>query len=145
MTPEEMAELHRAAFTQDRPWTASEFASLLDSPHTHLTTRTGGFALWRSVGGEAELLTIAVEPTRQGTGIGTALMNTWMECAQNSADTAFLEVASDNATACALYARSGFDVVARRAAYYKQPTGPADALVMRARLPVLVGNTPPAG
>ena len=134
MTPQALAQLHAAAFTSGRPWSADEFASLCAEAHTCLTTAEHGFALWRAVAGEAELLTIAVAPDRQGRGIGTALMRDWMAEAAQQADTAFLEVAADNAPACALYGKCGFAKVAERPAYYSRETGKVDAWVMRAPL-----------
>ncbi|WP_415404190.1 GNAT family N-acetyltransferase [Tateyamaria sp. SN3-11] len=135
MTPEALADLHGAAFVQGRPWSASEFRDLLDGPHCRLTCTSHGFALWRAIAGEAELLTIAVRPDQQGRGVGTALMRDWMAAAAQHADTAFLEVAADNLPACALYTRHGFEIVARRPGYYRRGEARADALVMRAPLP----------
>jgi ribosomal-protein-alanine N-acetyltransferase len=49
--------------------------------------------------------------------------------------TAFLEVAADNAGAIALYDASGFEAAGRRAGYYARQEGPAaDALVLRRTL-----------
>lgn len=135
MTPTSLAALHACAFRTERPWTAEEFGSLCAAAHTHLIHHDHGFALWRGVADEAELLTIAVHPTRQNQGLGGKLMTEWMAAAAPQANEAFLEVASDNGPACALYARFGFETVARRALYYTRPDSKADALVMRARLP----------
>ncbi len=137
MTPEALADLHRAAFVTDRAWSADEFRALLDSPHCHLSTARRGFAIWRAIAGEAELLTIATHPHHQRQGIARALMGEWMQAASTHADTAFLEVAEDNAPAIALYAAHHFDTVARRPRYYVRPTTPVDALVMRAPLLLL--------
>lgn len=134
MTPAALADLHRAAFVSERAWSAPEFAALCQNPHTHLTCAPHGFALWRAVANEAELLTIATHPDNQRTGIASTLMQDWMKTAQVYADTAFLEVADDNVAAKALYGQFGFHVVARRAGYYARAHGAADALVMRAPL-----------
>ena len=134
MKPDTLADLHKAAFTQERPWTAQEFADLLANPHTYLSASECGFALWRGIAGEAELLTIAVDPVHQGRGIGTSLMTTWMSEAAKSCTSAFLEVASDNASAIALYTRQGFEIIATRTGYYHRPDSRADALIMRAPL-----------
>jgi ribosomal-protein-alanine N-acetyltransferase len=130
-----MAQIHAAAFTNARPWTAKEFASLLDSPHVFAATLPRGFALVRVVAGEAELLTIAVAPDHQGKGIGRLLMAKWMAQAGATANEAFLEVAADNASACALYASSGFAPAGLRRAYYPRAgTKAVDAVLMRAPL-----------
>ncbi|MFL4468566.1 GNAT family N-acetyltransferase [Tateyamaria armeniaca] len=135
MTPEALAALHRAAFATERAWSADEFRSLIDSPHCHLTSDTHGFALWRAVADEAELLTIATHPDHQRQGVARSLMQQWMRAAARTASTAFLEVAADNAAAIALYGQFGFDVMARRVGYYKRADHAADALIMRASLP----------
>ncbi len=134
MTPAALAQLHRAAFTSERPWSESEFAALCARDHTRLTVAGHGFALWRAIAGEAELLTIAVDPAHQRRGTGHRLMQDWMPLAAKEAETAFLEVATDNTAASTLYARHGFDVVATRPGYYQRPQGKADALIMRAPL-----------
>ena len=36
MTPQEMAHIHAAAFTQSRPWSAKEIADLLACRFTHV-------------------------------------------------------------------------------------------------------------
>lgn len=137
MTPTSLAALHACAFQTERPWTAEEFASLCAAPHTHLIYRDHSFVLWRGVADEAELLTIAVHPAWQNQGVGGQLMTEWMAAAALKANKAFLEVASDNGPACALYARFGFETVARRAGYYTRSDSKADALVMRASLPFI--------
>lgn len=134
MTPKDMATVHAAAFRSERPWTEDEFLELLSASHTSLAVHAQGFALWRAIAGEAELLTIAVQPDWQNRGVGRQLMRGWMASATEVADVAFLEVADDNLAACSLYSRCGFDVVSRRLGYYTRPRGRADALLMRASL-----------
>ena len=127
-----MSELHGRAFTVPRPWTAAEFAGLLGSPLCFVVLSEGGFALGRVVAGEAELLTIAVEPDRQGQGIGRRLMDLFLqEARQRGAEDLFLEVAADNGRAKALYARAGFVETGRRRGYYDG----VDAVVMSQRTP----------
>lgn len=134
MTPADMARIHRHAFSQQRPWSEAEFDALIAQPHTHLTSTAQGFALWRGMAGEAELLTIAVLPDAQRAGIGTDLMQAWMTQAARNCEEAFLEVAADNHAARALYEKCGFGLVATRSAYYARPGSAVDALVMRAAL-----------
>lgn len=140
MTPGALAAIHAAAFTHERPWGAAEFADLIANPLTHLETATHGFALWRGIAGEAELLTIAVDPAAQGRGIGAGLMAGWMGKAAATCTEAFLEVAADNAAAVHLYSRYGFETKAKRAGYYRRPAGRADALILRAPLPFAVSE-----
>ncbi|MEX0311056.1 MAG: GNAT family N-acetyltransferase [Tateyamaria sp.] len=139
MTPEALAALHRAAFDRERPWTAEEFRELVANPFTHLETAAHGFALWRGIAGEAELLTIAVDPAHHRQGIGAGLMRGWLGRAQENCTRAFLEVASDNTAAIALYSRYGFEIAAKRDGYYRRDDGFADALIMQATLPFRAG------
>ncbi len=143
MTAQELADLHAAAFVQGRPWRAAEFEALLASRAVTLLTRPAGFALVRTVAGEAELLTLAVDPARQRQGIARKLMRDWF--ARTEADFAFLEVAADNLPARALYSGFGFCKVGRRPGYYARPDAPAvDALVLRRALTIGQGcDSPP--
>lgn len=133
MTPAVLADLHAKAFSPERGWTAEEFGSLLASPHTYLFTKNHGFALVRAIAGEAELLTLAVDPAHQQNGIANGLMLEWMRAVP--AKTAFLEVAADNMAAQALYTKHGFAKSGLRKAYYRRPNGPTvDAVLMQAAL-----------
>jgi len=119
-----------------RPWSEGEIADLLASPLCFVVTAPQGFAMGRLVAGEAELLTIAVDPVAQGQGVGRRLMRAFLDdLQQRGAETVFLEVAEGNAPARALYSRAGFVVTGRRRGYYHTPDGAAvDAVVMARRL-----------
>ncbi len=132
MTPAAMARLHAACFTSPRPWSEAEIADLLTVPLVFAITESGGFAMGRAVVGEAELLTLAVDPGQRRQGIGAALVSGFLtEAKARKADRAFLEVNPDNAPAISLYLKAGFTVSGRRRGYYHPPTGPAlDALIM---------------
>lgn len=127
-----MAALHHQAFTLPRPWSSAEFAALLDSPLVFALTAPGGFLLGRVVAGEAELLTVAVAPEDRGQGRGAELVAGFLaEARLRQAESAFLEVAADNAVAQRLYARQGFQPAGRRRGYYTAPGHlPQDALIM---------------
>jgi ribosomal-protein-alanine N-acetyltransferase len=143
VTPDDLAALHARAFAPVRGWTAQEFASLSTSPHVTLLSRSGGFALVRTVAGEAELLTLAVDPDRRRRGIAEALLREWMS--NSTAQIGHLEVAEDNAAALALYRKLGFAASGRRKSYYSRPGAPAvDALLMQVAMsPGHKGKTPP--
>lgn len=131
MTPSEMAEIHQAAFANERGWSADEFASLLKQPYTAAFTAQGGFALTRTLVGESELLTLAVSPAHQRRGVASRLITQWIETIQPSTDTAFLEVAADNHGALALYGKLGFTQTGRRIAYYaRKGAQSVDAVLM---------------
>jgi ribosomal-protein-alanine N-acetyltransferase len=81
-------------------------------------------------GGQADVLTLAVDRERWGEGIGTALLAGLLaEAARRGCTEVFLEVRVDNDRAQHLYRRHGFADVGLRRGYY-QPSG-VDALVMR--------------
>lgn len=133
MTPSVLAQLHQVAFAPERGWAPDEFKTLCGSPHVSLFARQNGFALARTVAGETELLTLAVDPRYRRRGIADALLKTWLQSAQ--AEMAFLEVAADNEGARALYAKHGFVISGRRKGYYKRPGATnVDALLMQSEL-----------
>lgn len=89
----------------------------------------GGFVMWRRLGDEAEILTLAVAPAHRRRGCARALLDGLVAAARGEGVRAlFLEVDAGNAAAIALYGGAGFARIARRARYYKSG---ADALVMR--------------
>jgi ribosomal-protein-alanine N-acetyltransferase len=135
-----LADLHDRAF--DRPWTALAFEDLLKSPGVFAVlgeagdpARDKGFLLCRSIAGEAEILTIGVDPAARRRGWGAALVEMAAGiAAETGAEAMFLEVAADNQAAVGLYASSGFARVGVRKGYYPHPDGAKDALVMRRAL-----------
>lgn len=133
MTPEQMAACHARAFGgAARPWTESEFAALLDSPHVFAAGDARAFALARAVADEAELLTIATDPCRRRQGLARqALGRIEAMAAQRGAQRMFLEVADDNRAAIALYRASGYHRIARRSGYYEAAGGRTDAVIMQ--------------
>ncbi len=87
-----------------------------------------GFALWRDLGDEAELLTLGVAEPARGLGLGAALLEATLGAARASGAQRFiLEVAAGNRAARALYLRTGFREIGARKRYY--PDG-GDATVM---------------
>lgn len=137
LTPVQMAATHAAAFRQERPWSADEFAGLLQNSGCFAVGDARSFALVRVVADEAELLTIATHPDHRRRGLARAAMRDWMtRAAEMGARRAFLEVASDNLPAVALYESEGFAPAGMRRAYYRRAGGdPADALLMTCDLP----------
>ncbi len=144
-----LARLHQSCF--DDPWSRADLAHLLALPggfgliarlfERHLSGLDGmrgvGFALCRVVRDEGELLSIGVGPTYRRRAIGAALLQASMErCRKAGAVGMFLEVATDNHSAQALYRSFGFDEVGRREGYYLRPDGArVSALTMRCDLP----------
>ncbi|MBL4872089.1 MAG: GNAT family N-acetyltransferase [Rhodobacteraceae bacterium] len=137
MNVDELAKIHGASFTfAPRPWTADEFESLLASANTKLFEQAGGFAIFRFVGPEAELLTIAVDPAFRRQGIAKTLMLKGHESARAAnVEEVFLEVSQQNPHAKSLYEQFGYEVRAIRDNYYFGPNGQKiNGLVMRCAL-----------
>ena len=92
-----------------------------------------GFACFRVVEREAELLNLAVLPDVRRLGIGAQLVEAVIrEAAASGAADIFLEVRESNAAAPGLYKRFGFELNHRRPGYYSNPS--ADALTLHLRL-----------
>ena len=133
----ECARLHAQAFTP--AWTVDDFreqASCADRVMTGAVRREpalAGFVVSRVVGGEADLLTIVVDHAARRGGIAGGLLSHHLSAlAQARTRTVFLEVATDNVAARALYAHFGFMPVGARKGYYAG--GRADAAVLRCDL-----------
>jgi ribosomal-protein-alanine N-acetyltransferase len=131
MTPEALSRLHHAAFAQDRPWSAPEFASLLALSGTLLLGDERSILLGRVVLDEAEVLTLATDPGHRRQGLASDLLSRFeAEARARGAAHAFLEVAEDNVAARGLYEGRGYREVGRRSAYYARPHAPVAALVL---------------
>ena len=133
-----LAQIHAASFTTPPPWDAPALAGMIEVPHDFLLTarQTGpisGFLIGRALAGEAELLTLAVDPASRRGGIGRGLADGFMaEARKRGAERAFLEVSVENPAAIALYESLGFATSGRRRGYYRKPEGSRiDALVMQ--------------
>lgn len=122
-----LAALHAACFPD--PWDAAAISALLVTPGTFAYAHDDGFVLARAVGGDAEILTLAVAPAARGQGLGRGLLQAAIARARElGAETMFLEVGADNPAALALYAGLGFAKCGMRKGYYG---GSSDALVLR--------------
>lgn len=104
-------------------WTGPQCAGLVPMPGVWLSlARDGeepvGFALGRSIAGEAELLLLAVKRSSQKRGIGQMLLDRFIHVAtERGAKRLHLEVRDGN-YALQLYVRAGFSEVGRRKNYY---------------------------
>lgn len=132
LTPRILSELHTRCFSTPRPWSETEFASLLADPQSFVLGTTDGIVLGRVIADEAELLTLAVNPDKRRRGIGLQLLLDYeMQAQSRGARLSFLEVAADNIAANALYLGHGYAVAGRRNSYYKTPEQQRiDALVL---------------
>ncbi len=88
-----------------------------------------GYIVARETAGELHINNVAVRSEYRRRGIGAALLGRILqEARRRNAKAAFLEVRSANLAAQALYEKSGFRAIARRANYYSEPR--EDAVVM---------------
>jgi ribosomal-protein-alanine N-acetyltransferase len=120
-------------------WTGPQCAGLLPMPGVWLTLArhgadTVGFALARTVAGEAELLLLAVGRDAQRRGVGAALLRRFISVAKRrGAIRLHLEVRDGN-PALGLYRNAGFEEVGRRRNYYNGEGGQLyDALTLARR------------
>ena len=111
-------------------WTRSQCAGILPMAGVTLMVADGedsgqplGFALYRTVADDAELLLLAVAPQAQGNGIGSRLLSQFIDDAKkNGASKIHLEVRDGN-PAVHIYEAAGFAPVGRRRNYYRGTDG----------------------
>ena len=140
----DVVRIERACFAD--PWTEESFRRLLaGQPAIFLVavlppdSAIAGYVIAFSVGEDAELLNVAVDPLFRGRGLaGQMLDAVLIELGSRGVRTAFLEVRESNAAARALYGSRGFAEIGRRVRYYRRPV--EDALVMRRILEVAEGD-----
>ena len=127
-------------------WTASDYLSELPRPDSLFLKATLGdsdclgFVLARIIpavnagtGEDAEIYNIGVAPDKQHGGIGSLLMNAFLEeCRNRLVSIVWLEVRNGNSPAISFYSKHRFEVVAVRKAFYRNPV--EDAIVMRSSL-----------
>jgi ribosomal-protein-alanine N-acetyltransferase len=130
-----LAQLHGASF--HRGWGEGEFEQMMAERNTLVHRlrqgrKTIGFAVSRMAADEAEILSIAIEPSHRGRGLSRTLLLTHLgHLAGRGVRTVFLEVEENNQPACRLYNRAGFAVTGRRERYYQQEGQQLNALIMR--------------
>jgi ribosomal-protein-alanine N-acetyltransferase len=130
------AELERRCFSD--PWSEAAIADSFGAPGMRGLVAIHedglqGYVIARAVAGEAEILNLAVAPEVRGRGAGGRLLDAMLELLRRLAvREVFLEVRRGNAAANGLYQSRGFEVVGRRANYYRHPV--EDAIVLRLAL-----------
>jgi [ribosomal protein S18]-alanine N-acetyltransferase len=117
-------------------WSAIQCAGILSLPGSRMVAAlvdefVVGFALWRVVLDESELMLIASDPKSQRTGIGLFLAkHAVAESKESGATQLHVEVRADN-PALYFYAKLGFLQVGCRPQYYKRSDGGvADAITL---------------
>jgi ribosomal-protein-alanine N-acetyltransferase len=127
-----IAAIHSASF--QRGWGEDEIQRLLLERNVvaHRITAGGnliGFILSRVAAGAAEISSVAISPGWRGRALSRQLLDLHLRrLAGIGIRSVFLEVGAQNAPACRLYRRAGFQEVGRRHGYYEDG---ATALVLR--------------
>lgn len=111
-------------------WTRSQCAGILPMKGVRLTVACDrengqaiGFSLSRTVADESELLLLGVTPHRHRQGIGSRLLEDFMDRARGQGvKRVHLEVREGN-PAVDMYREAGFRPVGRRRNYYHAPDG----------------------
>lgn len=136
VTPEQLADIHAQAMEFPAPWSADDFADLLDTKGVFIASTTEtGFALGRIIQDEAELLTLAILPNHQRQGLGLACLSVFeREAQRRGAALAHLEVAQTNLAARALYERHNWRETGLRRGYFRSAKGRIDAILMQKHL-----------
>ena len=113
------------------PWSHKQFElSLSDSQVLLLDNQIVGFGVLSTVLDQAELHNIVIEPSRQGLGLGAAMLDHLLNSLADGVTALFLEVRLSNFRAIRLYQERGFEKVGERRDYYKTALGREDALLM---------------
>ena len=132
---EQVQALEAQLFPVDR-WSTEQFWSELAQPTRRYVVACDGDLIAGYAGvfvlaPDADVQTIAVAPSAQGSGLGARLLEQLMRIAGDAdCQQLMLEVRSDNAAAIALYDRFGFERISTRTDYYAPSV---DALIMRKR------------
>ncbi len=131
----QIAELHAQLF--DPAWSEPSVRQLLEHPAAATYVALAGvpktpigFVMSQIAGDEAEILSIGVVSDEQRRGVAVILVEGLVRALQRmEIRKVFLEVASGNEPAKALYARLGFREIGRRKAYYRFADGRAEDAV----------------
>lgn len=127
----EVMRIMNAAFEPrfGEAWTALQCAGILPMPGVMLKLARSednvavGFALFRTVADESELLLLAVHPDQRRRGVGSRLLQDVIASARKAgAGRVHLEVRENN-PAVHLYRAAAFDAVGRRPNYYSGSDG----------------------
>lgn len=117
------------------PWSPESFAPEFTDEYSwfrvaEIDGDIAGYVVARIVAQQGEIANIAVDPSRQGTGLGGRLLDAAILAADEAeCEAVWLEVRVSNAPAQRLYVSRGFEEIGCRRNYYRDPL--EDALVLR--------------
>ncbi|PSB92052.1 ribosomal protein S18-alanine N-acetyltransferase [Candidatus Pandoraea novymonadis] len=119
------------------PWTSHNFISSIEAGHSCICLRDWnegllGYFLMMSVVDEAHLLNMCINPSYQGCGFGSIMLNEIIRLVnEDGMKGVLLEVRPSNIRAFHIYKRFGFIEIGRRKNYYSSDNSREDAIVMR--------------
>lgn len=120
------------------PWSPETLARELANPRVLLLMAArdpgappGGYAIFRTVADETELLRVGVAPEERRHGLARSLIQGGIARLGRDIQVCFLEVRVDNHPAIALYQSLGFGRAGYRKGYYRDGT---DALILALEL-----------
>ena len=131
-------QIHKDFFAAGSPdfLSLKSFNDLVAAPETRLlcafeADKPAGYALFRLMADEAELLSIAVKPTKRRCGIGHALLARMEEQLKEAGcQFLYLEVNETNDVAIHAYRAAGFHNIGERKAYYRAKNGEHQSAVL---------------
>jgi ribosomal-protein-alanine N-acetyltransferase len=136
-----LVNFHNAAYVlfcshRHNPWQYKTFAKALQMPNSVIAVvnnELAGYVLVSELVGEIEIEDICVLPAFRNEGIASKMLCHIIEQAEkNGTDYIFLEVASCNSEARALYEKTGFEIISVRKQYYSLANNKFDdAILMR--------------
>ncbi len=136
MTLEDLSKIQDILFSEfDNFWTISTFKQELDCQNSHFivvkdeSLQILGFAGFKHIINEADIMNIVVKKYYRKKGIGKYLLENLISYAKDlQIDTLNLEVNENNITAISLYNRLGFKNIGIRKNYYD---GKYNAIIMK--------------
>jgi len=109
---QEASRLHHRVFFKG--WSERTFHDFLISPDiftlkVEQNSTMQGYMIWQEMGEEAEILTLAIDPSHQRKGLGSLLLKSLFEhLKKKNVTKVFLEVAEDNESGILFYKNHGF-------------------------------------
>ena len=133
-----ITEAERACFSD--PWSESSIRDLFQNETSlvlvaelqNAADRFAGYLSARAMGGEAEIMSLAVLPQFRRQGLGSGLVDWGLSAlVERGARSVYLEVRESNEAARQLYGRRGFAPIGLRPDYYRKPREHALVLALR--------------
>ena len=117
--------------TSAYPCSNQQLHDCIDSTYLLLgDNRLLGFAVIVTVEKQAELHNIAIDPQKQGKGLGSLFLTALVAGLPATVEQFYLEVRVSNYRAIRLYHQLGFNKIAERKDYYRNGLGREDAIIM---------------